>query len=327
MPTKPANASDRQRAADFQQVSRRIVRWTTNGLATAIVLVAGLAFGRQIMLWWHEGPAADVASPPPLSSLAGGMGSRELEFGSSTAHVTTETIAGERSVAIGALRRLVERKGAIASAPAAPAGPAEARLMAMIAKQIPDAQRRQLRLDEVDSRLPTVVASRAFVDKEPGTSRRIVAVGFAIPSDAGWTLYAFQFAGAVAADSRADELPLPPESRRSISLRQPDGGVLMAFHGDASAMEWEQFFRGALPQRGWQLVAEWKSAAGRCSARYSKSEPNSSSGTADLRSGHAADWLDVQFGSDDRGQLCGTLTITPGSPKQGSTSQTNSADP
>ena len=68
-PCKATMATDRpsSAASGFAMVAQRISGWTTNGLLTAIVLLAGLGFGRHTLRWW----AAD-ASPPgnPASDLA-----------------------------------------------------------------------------------------------------------------------------------------------------------------------------------------------------------------------------------------------------------------
>ena len=41
----------------FAGLAKRISAWTTRGLLTLMVLVAGLGFGRQVLKWW----AADAA--------------------------------------------------------------------------------------------------------------------------------------------------------------------------------------------------------------------------------------------------------------------------
>src|SRR5688572_15129356 len=44
-------------------LARRIGGWTANLLATAIVVVACLGLGRQILMWWNE------VSPPPAAAI------------------------------------------------------------------------------------------------------------------------------------------------------------------------------------------------------------------------------------------------------------------
>src|SRR5687768_3893786 len=51
------------RAGGFGRLARRIGGWTANLLATAIVVVAGLGLGRQVLVWWNE------VSPTPAAAL------------------------------------------------------------------------------------------------------------------------------------------------------------------------------------------------------------------------------------------------------------------
>ena len=55
----PASAKD---PPSLGRLARRISRWTTNSLLTAMLLVIALGFGREVLHWWH-----DDAGPRPLA--------------------------------------------------------------------------------------------------------------------------------------------------------------------------------------------------------------------------------------------------------------------
>ena len=67
----------------FVRLARRISAWTTNGLLTVIILVAGLGFGRQVLHWWAADTRAKTASGTP--SAGDGLGDPSqphvLQFG------------------------------------------------------------------------------------------------------------------------------------------------------------------------------------------------------------------------------------------------------
>jgi len=292
--------------ANFHQLSRRIAGWATNGLATAIVLVIGLGFGRQIALWWHEPAVVTSAAASSQFSNAKRSGLRQLEFGNAAARLHVETVSGDKSAALAKLREVVRQIAKQATVSDRTSGPAERKLLDELAATKPVEQGAAYRMDEIDDVLPTVVCSTAMDPRTKNGPSRILALGFALPSDAGWSLYGFEFSSeSLATANPATEpstIPLPPGSRRSLSLGQPNGETIVAFHGPGDGGSWEQFFRAELARQGWQLQGEWRSLHVSRAARYSKE--------ADSTKGKIARWLDIQFAPDDRQQLSGTAVIS-----------------
>lgn len=91
----------------FAHLAKRISAWTTNGLLTLVILLAGLVFGRQVLKWW----AAD-ATPPAETSVAplasDGLGdpakAHFLQFGNQPWAIERQEIRGDKEQAAAALR-------------------------------------------------------------------------------------------------------------------------------------------------------------------------------------------------------------------------------
>src|SRR5262245_15515966 len=129
-------------AGGFGRLARRITAWTTNLLATAIVLAAGLAMGWQVLAWWHERPAAETAAAlPPEAALPAIAESRE--FWTRGGPLRIERIRGVAAAAQAAMREFCRegspplRGGPTATESQATAGPGEAQFVASLAKQTP----------------------------------------------------------------------------------------------------------------------------------------------------------------------------------------------
>ncbi|HZN34299.1 MAG TPA: hypothetical protein VFB80_10785, partial [Pirellulaceae bacterium] len=87
----------------FGRLARRIATWTTNLLATAIVLAAGLAMGWQVLAWWRERPEAEAAAAlPPEAALPAIAESRE--FWTRGGPLRIERVRGDAAAAQAAMR-------------------------------------------------------------------------------------------------------------------------------------------------------------------------------------------------------------------------------
>jgi hypothetical protein len=198
----------------YAALARRISGWTANLLATAIVLVAGLAIGRQVIGWWREG---EIAGRSGIASRADGPsaandGTRsvpttlnggtqgvpalpdELRLSSARGPLEIVHFTGDRFAALARLRNacksLAERHDQPALDPelvlAPDRGPGEARFLARLAIGRPVEQTEDLDLYQPPGELAMVVAASR------GPGRRIAAWGFALPTgDGQWSCYTF----------------------------------------------------------------------------------------------------------------------------------------
>ena len=72
-----------QPSPSFATLARRISAWTTRGLLTLMVLVAGFGLGRQVLRWWADdaAPASPKSMPAAGDSLGDPAKPHTVEFG------------------------------------------------------------------------------------------------------------------------------------------------------------------------------------------------------------------------------------------------------
>lgn len=301
----------------FALLATRISSWTTRCLLSALILLASLAFGRQVIEWWQADEPASVG-PPPQLAMTDGLGDPErthqLQFGDAPWAIVRRVVVASREEAAALLRSSCRELTIASPLPAAPAGPSEQEFLASLVGESPvDEEAGQWQIYQLQSGFPMVVATRAAAIGPPSTegeqvaeeSRRVVTWGLAVPvADRTWTLYTF-YPATSANGPLADlpEIPLPPNSRKTISMRASGGGAMVAFNGEPQGGEWRAFFDRWFHQRGWRAVAKWTRSGSTWHARYARAADR------------PAQTVDVQFGPDGRGRLAGLLLVTSAHPK------------
>jgi hypothetical protein len=179
--SSPTESAPNSAAGGFGRLARRIAGWTANLLATALVLVAGLAVGRQVLVWWYEAPPEQIAAanadelPPETPG--------ELRLWTARGPMTLARIVGDRDAA---LKRMRER---CAEAPIGPIkqppGPGEQRFLEKLAKMTPVEQTKELHVYVPSGDVTMVVAVSR-------TGPRIAAWSFALEAQPGhWSCYTF----------------------------------------------------------------------------------------------------------------------------------------
>src|SRR5215208_6329247 len=126
----------------FGDLACRITAWTTNLLATAIVLAGGLAMGWQVLAWWHERTQPNAAGAMPaeaaLPPIAEGR-----EFWTRGGPLRIEIVSGNREAAMKAMSAYCRDHssplggGSLAMESRATAGPGEAQFVASLSQQTP----------------------------------------------------------------------------------------------------------------------------------------------------------------------------------------------
>jgi len=317
------------RPPNFASLARRITGWTTNGVLTVVVLVAGLSFGRQVLTWW----AADDLSPgdaaiTPANPLSDPTQTQSLRFGDSAWTLSRRSVTGEMSNATKLLReecskllqtgrfcssfpaRLLEKEGAGNRTPPA-ANPEEAEaLWKILAKSKPIAQQLgRWRLYELHETFPLMVGLvRGGTLPEPAASDntrvnlaqlgyRMVIWGIAVPmGQQEWSLCMFYSKTAPAeGGTKVMDVPLPPEGHQILSLSAADGSGIVSIQGFQGILEWKQFYNEWFSRRGW-TSSGWRAVHDIWSTKFSDSEGNS---------------IDIRFGPDGRGGLSGLLMTAP----------------
>jgi hypothetical protein len=148
----------------FGQLATRISAWTTRALLTAVVAVAALGFGRQVIRWWRVDTVGPVA-PGRITSPSDGFGSLDhlhmLQFGNSRMSFARQTVTGPKAKALKVLQNLTRDAACGAGFPTAAASDSERRFLSEIVKHRPaDQQPGQWWLYQVDNRLPAFVGIR-----------------------------------------------------------------------------------------------------------------------------------------------------------------------
>src|SRR5262249_9410637 len=95
----------RKPPSTFADVARRTTSRTTDLIAIAIVLVASLTLGRQVLRWWQAEPPAPnaAAEAGPASAWEVGSAPLLLEFGDMPLAMTRQAIRGDEETAVDAL--------------------------------------------------------------------------------------------------------------------------------------------------------------------------------------------------------------------------------
>jgi hypothetical protein len=292
------------------QVARRISAWTTNSLITFMLLVVALGFGREVLHWWHDGPARAVPSVPvdPLGDVAA---PHVLEFGDQAWSMRRETFSGRQGDVPAALERACRAAIVDSRPPRESADAAEDELLKRLADERPVAEEPgQWRLYRWGEGHPVLIGTRAFpagtnLDE---TTYRVVIWGIAVPAGPdAWTLCLFQSGGAghhvpvVGGQGQPEvEIPLPPGGHRLVSIRAVGGGAITAFsvdhehmvpNGNAARGFYDRWFA----DHGWTVADGWRETASGWHARF------------EARSQAPAPAADIRLGLDSQGRWSGLV--------------------
>jgi hypothetical protein len=186
----PAADSQSPTTGGFGRLARRIAGWSANLLATALVLVAGLAVGRQVLVWWYESPPerlAAVGDPhlPPETPA-------ELRLWTTRGPVSITGVVGARSAALALMREECRRLTAAAADHHGgfadrDLGLGEQRFLERLAKLTPVEQTEDLSVYEY---LPSGEVTMVVAVRRP--TPRIAAWSFALEAQpTRWSCYTF----------------------------------------------------------------------------------------------------------------------------------------
>ncbi|HUY90520.1 MAG TPA: hypothetical protein VMV10_17415 [Pirellulales bacterium] len=253
-------------------MARRMADWTTKGLFSALVLVGGLGFGKQVIRWWGDDESAPAVAGPaaPAFDLAAGAGPVEIAAGNSNLRFGRQMIAGDQAEATKSLRAAC-RQALATAAPWSPSADAEEQnLLTRLAQLEPAEQLSQAeaRLYEPVPGMPLAIGVRRFADASEGGSQdatsppdRVVLWGLAAPAgENAWTLYLFRVRQPGAGgDARP---PLPPGCRRLMAFSNSAGAGTVAFQGTGGCDEYRRFYQAWQAEHWPQAVADWRPAPG-----------------------------------------------------------------
>ena len=303
-------------------LSKRITGWTSNLLATAVVVILALTVGRQLVSYWSASdnvPASSsnlVEAWPILESCA-------LQFGNSPYQLQRTQMMTTNEGVLDSLSQDCQR---LLTEQAAPVGrPTEAELKMIEASTglVPLAEEKgEWRIFSVDQsvggiELPTVLGIRDDLRNEQGEAEsRLVVWGMALkgqtiqppdpvenkgspdlPAAANWTTYVCR-----SSDQNQIEVAIPSTSRRTMSISDSRGAQLTGFAG-GSAEEAKQFFDDWSVDHQWRQIGAWQKSGETIMALFEANSDNPES---------IGDGQQIRIRlSSDRETLRGLISVSP----------------
>jgi len=295
----------------FGDLAKSIYAWTSRGLVSAMILVAGLAFGRQVLQWWRAGDEP-TAAPQTHAMGLGHLGDpgtdHFLEFGGSDWSMARGTAHGDAEAVSRQLQARCAEAIRSCRVPQTPPGPAECDLLRRIASRPPVMEQPgQWRLHALDAGIPMVVGTREVGegpknDKVAKTTQRVVTLGMAAPSSEGsWITYTFQSTSpAEGGELGIHGVPIHPRSRKLMAVRAADGAAMATFRVSLPQDEWVRFFGSWLEEQGWEIPSGWVDRG----ATRSLHGVRPKNGLWER--------IDVLITSEPGGELTGVVFFTPG---------------
>ena len=183
-------------ARDFAGLARQISAWTTNLLASAIVLAGGLAIGWQVIGWWHEeSVSAAINHEPALARPKLPLIDQGQEFWTTSGLLKVERLNGTHRDAVAGMRAFCRTSPLVGHE--TESKPGEAVLLEQLAKQTPLEEVGEIALYQPSGQDAMVVS----VDRRAG---RIVGWSFALAAgQKSWSLYHFRPAAGASVTSTA----------------------------------------------------------------------------------------------------------------------------
>ena len=292
----PPSSANVEESKSSPNLATRITGWTSNFLATAVVIVLALTVGRQLVFYWSDASTEPVASDlveawPMLESCA-------LEFGNSPYQLQRTQLMTTGEGVLNSLgqkcKNLLVNQGEQAQ-PVGPPTEAELKMIERSADLVPMAQEKgKWRIFNVDQavggiELPTVLGIRDDLENEQGkTESRLVVWGMALkgqsvqrpvppqaptetkegqpeasdlPEVASWTTYVCH------PSVTKNEVPIPDESQRTMSISDSRGARLTGFAG-GDIEDAKQFFDDWSVENDWQRIGSWQETSQAMVARF-----------------------------------------------------------
>jgi hypothetical protein len=316
------------RGPGFGTLAKRISSWTSKGLASALVLVAGLAFGTQVLQWWRE-DKTPPDSPVGAVGVADGLGdpAREhrLRFGDSPWCMTRRMVAATKPDALAMLRAACTES--IRSSDGLPTTVPEAAekqwLSDLSSRQPVQQEPGRWALYEMEEPNLMVVGTRE--GKEEGGRRkeegevttvdpsfllppssfpsgpRVVTWGLAIPGEGSqWTLYTLQWnPSSDGISDPSEDITIPPGSARILSARVSGGGAMVSFRGPLDIETWKRFFDSWLSVHHWRSDGPWRQYGSYWHLHCERSAAGQDGS------------MDLDLGPDGRGGQSGLVVLVP----------------
>ena len=296
--------STNQPATEAGRRAKRLANWSVNLLVTGLVVVVGLTFGRQAMYWWGADPSDvdDGAIQQEVAPTSFGKdgATQLLSFGDLPFGFVQRRLRGDRDHAFAQLREICSvsaRDGVLLTGEV---GTAERKMLQRLPKMKPvGGEPGKWAMYQLDGPLLMVAIVKpppADTGRVAAGAPRVVSWGLGVPcGDEEWTLFVSAADQKPAAKhAETTSLPIPPRSRRSMSLRTEDGTALIGLVGSGQINDWREFYTDWFDGHNWSMDAAWRQDSGQWLGRFSNRK----------------DRVRIQI-SIQHDYLAGMITVTP----------------
>ena len=210
-----------------------------------MLLVIGLALGRQLTAWWNEPELQSISDPVSVT----GPGTAwtepdDLQLGELGQTIHRQRVTGNRQAAWEALENSTRKTASQVAWPETEADPAERRLLKTLSRKTVPATDTTTSLHRLDGPLPMIVAVRRLLG-----NHRIVGWGLATRTpDNEWVIWTF----ADTKNTTVETVSLPPGSRRLLAVGSGAPERLLVFAGSSNDDGWWRHFDTELNREGWE---------------------------------------------------------------------------
>lgn len=265
----------------FGSLARRITAVVNKTLVTGMILVAGLAVGRQLVEWWRPAPEFGTRTDAE-DGFGDPQRAHEIEFLASGWRLQRQAVAGDQQAARRELTRSC-RKVLAESGRGQLGQKVTPRLAAVLAKVKPvEEQPGRWRLYELDQGLPLVLgiapggdrqaserAPAAEVSVAPAAGD-VVTWGIAIPAGPeGWAAYTLT-PGGWRRDGGLGRVPPPPGAEPLLAVEAAEGGAITTFRGRLEEQGWKAFYDEWFRREGWTATTPWRKDGAAWRAEFRK---------------------------------------------------------
>ncbi|HUG69431.1 MAG TPA: hypothetical protein VMM76_16895 [Pirellulaceae bacterium] len=258
-------------------LAKRIGNLATNLLVTGLIVIVGVAFGREVISWWRSDTFS--TAPPPISAVAGNhvpvvSADRQLlEFGDFPFVLNRQEFVGDVPQTLEQLRTACRAAVTSAEPLARDFGPAEQRMLDATQRLAPvEEHSNRWSIYQIDIPLPMVVGVRSFDPQVATAARRVVSWGLAVPDatpegerQSEWTLFTYSSDTTFATTPERLSRPAPPGAERTLSLRTEQGGTIVGYAGFGTVESWTKFYEDLFatgpspPSDRWQVdFGSWR---------------------------------------------------------------------
>ncbi|MBI1900250.1 MAG: hypothetical protein HYS13_03930 [Planctomycetia bacterium] len=280
-PREAGSSSAPKDSKTYGRLAKRISSWTSNLLATVLVVLICLGVGKWV-LEWDDAPPSPSAQPGQAASFQAASflldAPQELQFGDDAQSIERSAVEGDRAAAEKALLASCRQIAQQSPFPTGPQIDAERRLLEETTRHSPTESRPGAwQLFALEGSFPIVAAVRLAPDSADddvaAPARRMVAWGLAAPTaKRRWTLYVCRLAPAEGTAGQRFEVALPEGARRTLTLRGREGSVTGFAGRPTDPAAWQRHFDGWFAKRGLVAMAvggaPWSRWHGVWHARY-----------------------------------------------------------